>query len=77
MLIMIVLVIVAFAGLLLMGMGAYSLYEYFAKDEAESVWLGSRSTALIVGIIGLVLGAVMICAPIAFMFFGVSMVPMG
>ena len=65
-----------FGGLLLMGIGGYFLYEFFTKDETESVWLGSRSTALIVGIIGIVLGVVMMCAPIAFMFFGFSMMPM-
>ena len=75
MLLMIILIIVAFGGLLLMGAGGFFLYEFFTKDETESVFLGSRSTALIVGIIGIVLGVIMICAPIAFMFFGFSMMP--
>ena len=74
--IIIILVLVVFGGLLLMGVGGYFLYEFFSKDETESVWLGSRSTALIVGIIGIGLGLVMMCAPIAFMAFGVSMLPM-
>jgi len=72
---MIILVMVTFGGLLLMGMGGYALYEFFAKDETESVFLGSRSTALIAGIIGLVLGLIMMCGPVAFMFFGVTMMP--
>ena len=74
--IIIILVLVTFGGLLLMGAGSFFLYEFFTKDETESVFLGSRSTALIVGIIGIVLGFVMMCAPVAFMFFGVSMMPM-
>ena len=76
MLLMIILIIVAFGGLLLMGAGGFFLYEFFTKDETESVLLGSRSTALIVGIIGIVLGLLMMCAPIALLFFGLNMIPM-
>lgn len=68
----IILVLVTFGSLLMMGAGGFFLYEFFTKDETESVFLGSRSTALIAGIIGVVLGAIMMCALIAFMFFGVS-----
>ncbi len=52
-------------GLVLLGVGGYALYEGFGRGDAERVWLGSPTTARVVGIIGVLLGLLLLCLPIA------------
>jgi len=71
----IVLVIVIFGGLLCLGLGAYALYEGFAKSEDERLLLGDPKTARIVGIIALLLGLLLICLPLGFFFYMMGVQP--
>jgi len=68
----IVLVIIIFGGLLCLGLGAYALYEGFAKSEGERLLLGDPRTARIVGIIAVLLGLLLICLPLAGVFYIMS-----
>jgi hypothetical protein len=62
-------VFMALGGLALLGIGGYALYEGFAKDATEEIWLGSPTTARIIGIIALLAGLGLLCAPIGYLLF--------
>ncbi|MBN1876183.1 MAG: hypothetical protein JXA33_18310 [Anaerolineae bacterium] len=63
--------------LVVLGVGGYALYEGFAKEEADKVWLGSPQTARIVGIIAVLGGLLLLCGLVlaVFYIFGVRIVP--
>ena len=77
-LVLIIIAVLVFLGLPLLGAGGYALYQVFTHNEAEQdqIWLGSRSTLLIIGIIATLGGLGLICGPVAFFLFGVAL-PMG
>jgi len=60
---------VVLGGLALLGIGGYALYEGFAKDATEEIWLGSPTTARIIGIIALLAGLGLLCAPLGYLLF--------
>ena len=62
-------VFMALGGLDLLGFGGYALYEGFAKDATEEIWLDSPTTARIIGIIALLAGLGLLCAPIGALLF--------
>ena len=70
-------ILMILGGLALLGLGGYALYEGFAKDATEEVWLGSPTTARIIGIIALLAGLGLLCALVALFFvsFGGLSVP--
>jgi hypothetical protein len=62
-------------GLVMLGLGGYALYESFARDEEERIWLGSPTTARIIGIVALLAGLALFCLPVAVLVFGVGFMP--
>ena len=56
-------------GLALLGLGGYALYEGFAKDATAEIWLDSPTTARIIGIIALLAGLGLLCAPVGALLF--------
>lgn len=62
-------VLMVLGGLALLGVGGYALYEGLAKDATEEMWLDSPSTALIVGIIALLVGLGLLCTPLGYFLF--------
>lgn len=71
----VVLVLVIFGGLLCLGLGAFALYEGFAKSEGEPLLLGNPRTARIVGIVALLFGLLLICLPLVFFFYMMGVQP--
>ncbi|MEA3397428.1 MAG: hypothetical protein U9R05_08205 [Chloroflexota bacterium] len=62
-------VLMVLGGLALLSIGGYALYEGFAKDATEEMWLDSPSTARIIGIIALLAGLGLLCAPVGYLLF--------
>ncbi|MFP4344806.1 MAG: hypothetical protein ACLFU8_08945 [Anaerolineales bacterium] len=64
-----------FGGLVMLGLGGYALYESFSGDEGERIWLGSPTTARIIGVVALLAGLSLLCLPAAVFIFGVGFMP--
>ncbi len=58
----------AILGLVFLGAGGFALYEGFAKDVNDEIWLASPTTARIIGIIALLVGLALLCTSILAFF---------
>jgi hypothetical protein len=63
----------AVVGLLLVVFGGYALYEGFS--DAPSRLMASKSVAKMVGVVAVLLGLLMACAPLAFFMASFAVIP--
>lgn len=62
---LIILIVVVLAGLAALAGGGYALYTGLIKKDSDSIFVGSTTTVVIIGIVAMLIGLGIFCSLIA------------